>query len=207
MTDYTNYEDFMTHSTKVGGLDEIHSHILQLTTEVKEQNKVIKSQVVKYKKVDDELTQAHVDWKEEGERRLFENIKLKKENEELKNKFEVIEQSTEHTTYMELEIERLQGDEYKQEILRDNIDDAMGNWVDDVFGVSCLDEVKEEMDKMKKENNELKFGVYIIQEALEKRVKEIDEVKEVMDKMKKENEKLKETLTKVDSLVSPVLFG
>ena len=33
-------------------------------------------------------------------------------------------------------------------------------------------------EELKKENNELKFGVYIIQEALEKRVKEIVELKE-----------------------------
>ena len=68
MTDYTNYEDFMTHSTKVGGLDEIHSHILQLTTEVKEQNKVIKSQVVKYKTLEENNTELkeHIDEMEDS---------------------------------------------------------------------------------------------------------------------------------------------
>ena len=56
---------------------------------------------------------------------------------------------------MELEIERLQSAEYKQEILMENMDDAMGNWVDDVFGVCDLDEVKKQMDELKAENEKL----------------------------------------------------
>ena len=81
--------------------------------------------------------------------------KLKAENYKLKEQFEVIEQSTESCAYMELEIERLQSAEYKQEVLRENIDDAMGNWVDDVFGVCDLDEVKKQMDELKAENEKL----------------------------------------------------
>jgi hypothetical protein len=81
--------------------------------------------------------------------------KLKAENYKLKEQFEVIEQSTESCAYMELEIERLQSADYIDEILRENMDDAMGNWVDDVFGVCDLDEVKKQMDELKAENEKL----------------------------------------------------
>ena len=108
---------------------------------------------------------------------------LKKEIAELKKKFELVEQSTESCAYMELEIERLKSDDYKQEILRENMDDAMGNWVDEVFGASDLDEVKKQMDKLKAENTVLTNGADTLTDLMADAIDKIAELKAENEKM------------------------
>ena len=127
--------------------------IIQEVAELKAENEKLKAELVPLKRMKAEVEHHWGHCEKLGEYG-YEHIKA--ENVKLKKQFEVIEQSTESCAYMELEIERLKSDDYKQEILRDNIDDAMGNWVDDVFGVSDLDEVKKQMDELKAENEKLR---------------------------------------------------
>ena len=127
---------------------------------------------------------------------------LKEENEELKNKFEVIEQSTESCAYMEMEIKKLNEDISLMK---------KGVWIGVDSRKTTLGKLDEEIDGLKKENDKLKDEREVNLVSIKKlKIEKEMLVKLSKDKLsekKEQIEKLKVSLTKVDELVSSVLYG
>ena len=115
-----------------------------------------------------------------------ENEGLKEENNNLENMLG--ESYSKHDVFdMTQEIEKLKGE------LSESQQEAEG--------------FRNEYPKLKKENEELKEKESVVDEVFEGLKKNEKEYIHRNNILQRENEKLKETLTKVDSLVSPVLFG
>jgi len=187
MTDYTNFDDIMKLSTNIGGLDEIHGHILDLTKEIEGHKKGLsKEELDETAKVICNLLDTSKKLKEENEKlkedaRTNLDYSLKYEKEGVKKDEEI--------SQLKKEIEELKKENGE---IMDSLDTAIEN--------RDNEENEELKNKIKKLDDELTQAHVDWKEEGERRLFE-------NINLKKENEKLKETLTKVDSLVSPVLFG
>ena len=194
MTDYTNFDTLLKKSHTIEGLDEIHSHILQLKEHIDEMEDSVldasesfnlqqQSNVLWYKgdsmcdpETGDEITMdTYLKYEKAFHEQPTKKCCAEIENEKLKKEIEG----------------------HKKGLSKEELDETAK--------VICnlLDTSK----KLKEENEKLKEDARTNLDYSLKYEKEGIKKDEEISQLKKENEKLKETLTKVDSLVSPVLFG
>jgi len=200
MTDYTNFEDFMTLSTKVGGLDEIHSHIVELEEEAQEQFTRGYDEAVSECSVDSEF----LDEKEK------EIDQLKEENEELKDKVDTLEQQTEgfRVEYpkleelivdMKTEIESLKGEKDAEwcHIMQMNKE---GDLIYNMETFVKINELKSEIEVFKNDISSigqeyLSSGDETLDDIRDYIEEKTDRIEELTDELDEKDEEVNEVIT------------
>jgi len=187
--------------------------------ELKAENEKLKEQLAEDKEFKEDLASAlwdagynPTDQIDTNVERLIENCeKLKKENEELKKGLSKEELDKTAKVICNL-LDTTEGHKKENEELKKEIEGLKEQALcNNTHDSCCMCDVCEENDKLKEEIDQLKDEREVNLLSIKKLKMEKEMlVKLSRDKLsekKEQIEKLKETLTKVDSLVSPVLFG